>query len=382
MSQAMDEFVLNYTLQRLEKKVDLHKQEHLDYESSNNIEISGLKDRTSNLENSEVELSGTINSLIESVNDLQHELSVTRKELNKTKMVNLKQEIVVRTLHNLEYFEAHDMYADTFVNDQNIDWALSERAEMIEEEQAIGRIRSSMSVAEQLNVPSSLLITNTTSSDQAVAQSFSIDKERSLHKVAISLDAHTTDTTYPCEVRVTSVLGGSPVATRQVTINDVSGGWIEFDFSGVVLSPFVEYYLEVHTADVHGYRIGMDLVDQFMAGTSYSLYNGVWTDNNHDIGFQVWCYPAVDEDDATVITNMREYQTAPSSIVFEKEDTLVDGTINYYVSRDNGETWKILQPGIETSLDDLPTGMQLLLKAYITGSSHIDAWGYVIKRGE
>ncbi|WP_421021422.1 hypothetical protein, partial [Klebsiella pneumoniae] len=89
---------------------------------------------------------------------MQKDLRETKTELTKTKLINLKQEIVIRTLNNLKYFEAHDMFTDTFADGSGIDWDNSLRGALLPDAQAVGRTQSSIISAQQVSQKSALLI--------------------------------------------------------------------------------------------------------------------------------------------------------------------------------------------------------------------------------
>lgn len=381
--QVIDEFVLNYTLERLDKTIDLNRQTFMDYQEQTDQSLVDLGTRYDGLEEDRSEMDGSINTLKNLVNGLTAELRMAQNEINKTKMANIKQEIVIRTLHNLQFFDAYDMHVDTFTDATNIDWDISIRGEWMEDIRAIGKTRRSTVKLQQASVPNMTLISANGSDDAALEQSFQIDKSQDIDKVSLFVTKHDTNTWQPLKISIRSTRGGIVLCEVEVPVSRANGDWIDIDLPDVRLTEYVDYYIDIRTNDIYGYRIGADMNnDKYLAGTSYNFFNNVWTDNNFDIGFKVWCFSADDENDATIITKKKELDTLPTSIVFDREEVAIDGTINYHVSRNDGKDWKLLQPGIETNLNDLPEGKELRIKAYITGDSRVDAWGYVVKRSE
>lgn len=378
----MDDFVLNYTLQRLDKTIQENKQATDDYAESNNQAVTLLTGRTEVLEESMTSSGNEFNALVELVGRLEKKLDETEHELTKTQLNNLKQEIHIRTMHNLQIYDGHNMFVDTFTTDDEIDWDLSVRGRWDSIQKSIGMSGEPTAKIKQLSIPTSVLISRDGSSDEAVAQSFTVDKDQQMDRISIYVEAHKETTWQPLVVRMTTSRGGAALVSVTIPIEEISGGWIDVDFPNLNLTAMTEYYIEIHTDDIYGYRIGADLTDTYLAGTSFSRFGSAWTDNNHDIGFTMWAYPAADELNGIIYTKMRQIETEPLSIVFEKDDMLIDGIVNYDVSRDNGLTWKILQSGMETSLEDLPPGNELIIRANITGGSYINAWGYVLKRGD
>lgn len=382
MIGAMDEFVLNYTLQRLQKEIDDHKLQSAQYFTTNDEELLQVKNRIFDLEGKDTQTTGSINSLLQLVEGLQKEMRETKNELNKTKMINIKQEIVVRTLHNLKTFNALDMYTDTFSDDSGIDWTKSVRAGHMVEWQAVGKTRSSMPIVIQTQAPTYMLVGKNGSSDEAVQQTFIMDKTRELDKLSVFVEAFSGNTYQPLILSVREHPSGAALTSVDITADMAHGGWVDMSVPTYMLEGGKEYYFDIRTNDIYGYKIGMDPADRYLAGTSFSHYNNVWTDNNYDIAFKIWCFPSVDENDAVVYTHKQTLPTRPEKIVFEKDDTVSEGGIIYHVSRDGGLNWKLLQPGIETDLNDLPDGKDFIIKAIITGESRINAWGYVIKRSD
>lgn len=382
MQGAMDEFVLNYTLQRIQKELDDHKLQSAEYQITNDQSLLALEGRVEGLEEYETETTGSINTLKELVEGLQKDLKETKNELNKTKMINIKQEIVVRTLHNLKTFNALDMYTDTFSDDTGVDWTKSVRASHLVEWQAVGKTRDSIAIVNQPQAPTYMLIGMNGSSDEAVQQTFMMDKDRELDKLSIYVEAFSADTYQPLIMSIKENPTGPALTSVDVTADSALGGWVDLEVPAYMMEAGKEYYLDIRTDDIYGYKIGMDPTDRYLAGTSLSLYNNVWTDNNYDIAFKIWCFPSADENDAIVYTNQVTLTTLPEYIVFEKDDTVIEGGIIYHVSRDGGLNWKLLQPSIETNLNDLPEGKDFVIRATITGDSRINAWGYVIKRSE
>lgn len=378
----IDEFVLNYTLERLEKKVDENYRDVESYKKQIQQTLESYNDRTIELENAKTTFDSTINSLIELVNRLENELKKTEYELNKTILTNIKQKIMILTLHNLQAFNAHDMYVDTFTDDKNIDWSKSTLTEWISDLQAIGKSFNSYVKVKQTIMGNRFLISGNGSSDDGIIQSFHIDKAQEIDRFSFYVEPHDKNSWRDLKVRLYDVLGGSPIAETTVLSKNIKSDWVDAVFPRTMLEEYKDYYVEITTDDPYGYRIGVDFTDTYLPGTSYSLYNGTYSDNNYDMAFKVWCYPASDEIEGYIYTKPKQLDFKPLSIIFEKEDVLMNGVINYHVSIDNGKTWKILQPGVETNLEDLPDGRELVIRATITGGCYINAWGYVIKRGD
>lgn len=382
MNVNIDEFVVHYTLECLEKDILKNKEQFLEFEEDTIKELDNLKEETKKLREEDSGLTGTINTLIHLVEDLMQDLKETKVELTKTKLANIKQEIVVRTLHNMTEFNAHDMFVDTFTDASNIDWDISTRGVWLADTLSIGRTTASMVKVFQNQAPEMSLISANGSDDRALSQSFQLDKDHDVEKISIYATKHNASTWMPLKVTIREANGGTVISSGTVEVSRANG-WVDVNMDIIRLTQYKDYYIDVRTDDTYGYRIGVDkAADRYFAGTSYNLFNGVWTDNNFDIGFKVWCFAADDENDATLVTEKRTLATMPTSIVFEREDVSISGSINYHVSRDDGQHWKILQPGIETNLNDLPEGKDLRIKAYLTGNSRVDAWGYVIKRSE
>lgn len=379
----IDEFVLNYTLERLDKKIDQHKKEQEGYEVATELALESLRKTTEGLLNEGSTMDGSLNTLVELVTDLTLDLKETKRELNKTKMANIKQEIVVRTLHNMNSFAAHDMYVDTFTDATNIDWPISIRGEWFSDLLAIGKTSASSVKVQQTSMKEPTLISANGSDDRALSQLFQIDKDQDIDKVSLYVTKHNENTWQPLIVSIRDINGGMILVDGKIDASKIVGGWVDIDLGNIRLNKFLDYYIDVRTDDTYGYRIGVDKSgDRYFSGTSYNLFNGVWTDNNFDLAFKVWCFAADDENDTTIITKKMTLATLPTSIVFDVEAVTIDGSINYFVSRDDGLNWKILQPGMETDLNDLPEGKDIRIKVYLLGNSRVDAWGYVIKRSE
>lgn len=379
----IDEFVLNYTLERLDKKIDQHKKEQEGYEVATELALESLRKTTEGLLNEGSTMDGSLNTLVELVTDLTLDLKETKRELNKTKMANIKQEIVVRTLHNMNSFAAHDMYVDTFTDSTNIDWPISIRGEWFSDLLAIGKTSASSVKVQQTSMKEPTLISANGSDDRALSQLFQIDKDQDIDKVSLYVTKHNENTWQPLIVSIRDINGGMILVDGKIDASKIVGGWVDIDLGNIRLNKFLDYYIDVRTDDTYGYRIGVDKSgDRYFSGTSYNLFNGVWTDNNFDLAFKVWCFAADDENDTTIITKKMTLATLPTSIVFDVEAVTIDGSINYFVSRDDGLNWKILQPGMETDLNDLPEGKDIRIKVYLLGNSRVDAWGYVIKRSD
>jgi len=379
----MDEFLVRHGLQDLRKSINNNKATADAHFKTLDDTAVDMDDRIDRLELKDTAVSGAINTLRSDVAALQKSFSVMSNELNKTKMINVKQDIVIRTLHNLSAFDGYDMFVDTFANDHFVDMDNSIRAEWMVDFQSVGKTRKSTIEVRQDRGVSQSLIAKNGSADTGIAQSFTIDKDKQIDKVTITLSRFSNNTFLPVKVSIRSDIAGVDLVSTSIAAQAVVDGMMEIDLPDYLLTANEVYYLVIQTEDTYGYRIGYDPVDRYLGGTSFSLFNNVWTDNYRDIVFRIWCFPSADENNATILTYPKNFDTVPKSIVFEKEDTIEpSGTINYYVSRDGGVNWKILQPGIETNLEDLPSGKSLLLKGYIVGESRIDAWGYVVTRGD
>ena len=79
---------------------------------------------------------------------------------------------------------------------------------------------------------------------------------------------------------------------------------------------------------------------------------------------------------ATIITTIQLAAASPEGLVLIWEDVKGTGTINYYVSRDNGVTW---QSVLESQKGDYtlftgPTGTQVRAKAVMTGNAKLYGW--------
>jgi hypothetical protein len=298
-------------------------------------------------------------------------------------MINIKQEMMIRTLHNLKTFDAFDMFVDTFSSADWIDFNNSMQAEWMNDFQSVGKTRGAIREINQSQGSQNSLIAKNGSADQGAAQSFTINKSKILDRVSLRLSRFNSNTTLPLVVSLRHTITGPDLTSRDVTATEAVGGWIDINFPDYQLVAGEVYYIVAVTEDQYGYTIGFDGVDRYFNGTSFSKFGTSWTDNGRDLSFQVWCYPATEDNNATIVTLPKVFTTVPKTIVFEKEDTIDAGSsIVYYISRDAGVNWKLLQDGMETNLDDLPTGKSLVLKAYITGSSRVDAWGYVVTRGD
>lgn len=382
MTEIIDEFVLNYTLQQLQKQIEDNLRSSNEYHATNDSNLSVLSSRIGLLEQNSSESNGSLNSLIQLVNVLGKSLSDTIRELNKTMLTNIKQDIVIRTLHNMTFYSANDMFTDTFADKKGIDWDLSTRAELQPEYQAVGKTRQSFIVVQQPSAPSYTLISKNGTSDEAITQLFQIDKDRQIDKISLFVEALNDNTYQPLIISIRSAKDGSALTSADITPDKLKDGWVDIKLPQILLKKETDYYVDIRTPDIYGYKIGVDTTDRYMYGTSYNLFNSVWMDNNYDIGFKIYCFPSVEENDAFVYTYVHNYETVPTSIIFERDETIIEGSINYFVSRDSGSNWMILQPGIETNLDDLPKGKAIQIKAVVTGNSRINAWGYVIKRGD
>lgn len=381
----LDPFIINHSIETLRKKNAEIRAEFEKYVVDNNKVISDMNDVIEEQKDKDDEAIGTINTLTDMINNLTDVVEALNTELVQTKLNNIKQEMITRTLSNLQQYKAHDMFVDTFTTADGIDQSLSTRADWFADFKAIGRTTSATVYAQQLSAPNLILITGNAGDDNGLSQSFILDRNQMIDKVSIYIEKHDESAWKPLLVKISSdVRGENVMATGVIQPSEiVSSGFYDIKVNNVMLANYTDYYLTVTTEDTYGYRIGVDTSkDQYFPGTSYIKYNDVWTDNNFDIAFKVWCFAAEEDNNATIITVAHEYEDELQAIVFDAESVTTSGSLNYYVSIDDGANWKILEPGIETSLLDVPSGNKLRIKAYIDGNSRVDAWGYILKRGD
>lgn len=383
--KELDPFLTTYQLERLLSLNKELRQSHEDYQKQTESDKNALIERIKELEGTNDSFDATIKSLVDMIDGLGVLIESLNGELIDSKLTNIKQEIVTRTMLNLTQYKAHDMFVDTFTLPEGIDWGVSTRGEWFEDFKSIGRTTASTVYVEQNNTSSKLLITGNVGEDNAVCQSYTLDKTQDIDKISLYLEKHNVNAWKPLIVKITDDLAGTNIITTgSIQASDITEeGWYDIEVNNIQLQKFTEYYITISTEDTHGYRIGQHTTgDTYFVGTSYIKFNGVWTDNNYDIAFKVWCYAAADEDNATIVTVNSVYEGTLQTIVFEAESVTYSGSINYYVSCDDGSNWKILEPGIETQLGDIPSTNKIRIKAYIDGNSRIDAWGYVIKRSD
>lgn len=378
----LDEFVVEHMFYRLNKLIEKNQTQSVNYCNVNDENMLLVDKRVSTLETKATEKDKETLQLQKSIDALSKLLHSAIHEIDKTKLINLKQEIVVRTLHNMNALDAYDMLADTFSGSEQIDWDKSIRAELMNDTHSIGRTNKPIKEAYQESVKTRNLISKNGSSDEAMSQSFIIEKKKLLDRISVYIETFSQNTWQPIVIKLIEQPTAKVVGEKSLTPSTFINGWVDIAFASYEVREGIEYRIEIYTDDVYGYKIGMDNENKYAEGTSYSLFEGLWSDNNYDIGFRVWCYPSADENNATVYTIPKELSTIPESIVFEKEDTLLNGSINYYVSRNGGLDWKLLQPGISTDLSDIPEGNVLIIKGFIQGDSRIEAWGYVVARSE
>lgn len=383
--KELDPFLVNYHIERLLELNQALLQKHEDYVQEAEKENNSLKIKISELENTNNAFSGTVNSLTTMISDLSKVVESLNGELIDTKLTNIKQEMVTRTLLNMNQYEANDMYVDTFTTADGIDWGTSIRGEWFDDLRAIGRTTASTVYVKQETASSKLLLTGNAGDDNAVCQSFTLDKTQDIDKISLRIEKHQETTWKPLLVKITDDLAGINIITEGSIDASVitEDGWYDVELNNIQLTKYTEYYITIYTEDTYGYRIGQHTsTDTYFVGTSYIKFSNVWTDNNYDIAFKVWCYAAADEDNATIITTVHEYEGELQTMVFDAESVTYSGSINFFVSCNDGADWKILEPGLETSLLDLPSTNKVRIKTYIDGNSRVDAWGYVIKRGE
>lgn len=378
----MDAFIMEWTMFNLQRQIDANRLAADQHFTMLDDEVADIKDRLTFLENSSNSVDTSINNLRTDIANLQKLVSQLTNELNKTKLVNLKQEIIIRTMHNMNVFKADDMYVDTFANGDNIDFIHSIRAEWMEDHQAIGKTRGSTIIVQQALTPSALFISKNGVSDEAIAQSFLSDQSRRIDKISLYVGKYNASTNRPLTVALRDQPNGADLTSADINLADTNMTWVDVDLPDYTMNADQLYYIVVYSEDTYGYKIGIDPQDRYLGGSSFSLYQGNWMDNGFDIAFKVWAFPSDAENNATILTNPVIYDTTPLTMIFEKQDMMIDGSIVYYVSRDGGGTWKVLQPGIVTDLNDLPPGKSIVLKAYVTGESRVEAWGYVITRGD
>lgn len=383
--KELDPFLTTYQLERQQELHDNLRKEYEGYKVDAGKNEAILLERIKGLEDENSSFQGAINSLTDMLSLTSKMIESLNGEIVDTKLTNIKQEMVVRTLMNLNQYKAHDMFVDTFTTADDIDWGSSIRGEWFEDLNAIGRTTASTVYVNQSVQSSKLLITGNAGDDNAVCQSFMIDNSQDIDKISLYLEKHDVSAWKPLTVVVSDNLAGTNIITvGSIGAADItSEGWYDIDLSNIELQKNTEYFITISTEDTYGYRIGWHTKnDTYFVGTSYIKFNNVWTDNNYDIAFKVWCYAAKDEDNATIVTLAHDFEGTLETIVFDVESVTFSGSMNYHVSINNGADWKILEPGMETSLLDLPPGNKVRIKAQIEGNSRIDAWGYVIKRGE
>lgn len=383
--KELDPFLVNYHIEDLLEKNKLLRKEHEDYKVVAGEENALLRKRIVELEDTNNAFSGTVNSLTNMISNLSKVVESLNGELIDTKLTNIKQEMVTRTLQNMNQYKANDMFVDTFTTADAIDWGVSTRGEWFDDLKAIGRTTASTIYVEQSTASTKLLLTGNVGDDNAVCQSFTLDKTQDIDKISLRIEKHDTNTWKPLMVKITDDLAGTNLITSGfINAGDiVDDNWYDVELDNIQLTKFTEYYITIYTEDTYGYRIGQHTTaDSYFVGTSYIKFSNVWTDNNYDIAFKVWCYAAADEDNATIITLAHKYSGELQAIVFDAESVTYTGSINFFVSCNDGADWKILEPGMETSLLDLPSTNKIRIKTYIDGNSRVDAWGYVIKRGE
>lgn len=383
--KELDPFLTNYELEKLRELNASLQKEHEDYKVVAKEESDKLKIRIVDLEKTNNSFSGTINSLTEMISGLGKVVESLNGELIDTKLTNIKQEIISRTLLNMNQYKAHDMFVDTFSTADDIDWGTSIRGEWFGDLKAIGRTTASTVYVEQSNASTKLLLTGNVGEDNAVCQSFTLDKTQDIDKISLRIEKHNESTWKPLHIKITDDIAGTNIITSGVINADeiTEDKWYDIEMNNIQMTKFTEYFITIYTEDTYGYRIGQHTAtDSYFVGTSYIKFSNVWTDNNYDIAFKVWCYAAEDEDNATIVTLAHEYPGELQSMVFDAESVTYTGSLNFFVSCNDGADWKILEPGIETSLLDLPSTNKVRIKIYIDGNSRVDAWGYVIKRGE
>ena len=383
--EELDPFLVNYHLENLLELNKSLREEHENYKVTAGEENEVLNKRIAELEDTNDSFAGTVNTLTKMIEDLTSVVESMNGELIDAKLTNIKQEIVTRTLRNLNQYKAHDMFVDTFTTADDIDWVTSIRGEWFDDLKAIGRTTASTVYVDQSIASTMLLLTGNAGEDNAVCQSFTLDKTQDIDKISLRIEKHHENTWKPLHIKVTDDLAGTNIITTGViNASDITGdNWYDIDLKNIQLTKFTEYYITISTEDTYGYRVGQHTAsDTYFVGTSYIKFSNVWTDNNYDIAFKVWCYAAFDEDNATIITSAHDYPGKLESIVFDVESVTYSGSINFFVSCDDGSNWKILEAGMETSLLDLPSTNKLRIKTQIEGNSRVDAWGYVIKRGE
>lgn len=379
----MDEFLIRDQLHKLDVSVKANK-DRAEFVFKDHAEaLDSLDGRMLNTEEKDVSLLRALETLQAEMVTMKTSMSNINAELIKTKLVNVKQDMVIRTMNNLTAFDGYDMFVDTFADGKFIDFNKSVRAELMVDKQAVGKTRSSIVEVKQTSNPLKMLIAGTDQADKAVAQSFMISKDKQVDKLSILASPYNDQTYMPMIVSIRKQIDGPDLTSRDVQVSEAIGVFIDIDVPDIVLKGGEVYYLVIQTNDPYGYKIGYDSADKYLSGTSFNKFGNVWSDNGYDIGFKIWCFPSADENNAIIYTLPKMFPAPPASIVFEAEHDVSDGgSVNYAVSRDGGTNWKILQPGIETNLNDLPTGRTLLLRASIEGSGNIMSWGYVITGGD
>lgn len=83
-------------------------------------------------------------------------------------------------------------------------------------------------------------------------------------------------------------------------------------------------------------------------------------------------YAVPSSSSATVISTAFTETAAPVEAMVIGDETLNDGTVTYYISRDNGTTWSEADNGEVVSLTSQPSGTQVRWKAVITDDAELN----------
>ena len=81
--------------------------------------------------------------------------------------------------------------------------------------------------------------------------------------------------------------------------------------------------------------------------------------------------------DGGMITSIPIQSINPAFATLFVEDNPGPGVITYYLSRDDGNTWTQVQPGVEADLSSQPPGNALRIKAELSGDAYIGGWALI-----
>ena len=78
-----------------------------------------------------------------------------------------------------------------------------------------------------------------------------------------------------------------------------------------------------------------------------------------------------------IVTAIPEITTiTPQTFLLVTKDNVNNGTIVYEVSRDGGQTWRVITPEQDVSLGGIGSGYEILVRATMTGDATLSAWSY------